>query len=133
MKPEGSAFERDEQGANKLFHTFADAPSGDVVLIVVREEREEKGVNPYGPVVEGARGEDRAHNASPILQLFEGAGENIVDREVVIIKFPTHQDAEILKVVNDFYPIPVKEADSSSDPSVREERSEQFRLVMVDP
>ena len=133
MKTEGSAPERDEQGANKLFHSLADAPSGDVVLIVVREKREEKRVNPYGPVMEGERGEDRAHNTSPILKLFEGAGKNIVDREVMIIKFPTHQDTEILKVVNDFYPIPVKEADSFSDPSVREERSEQFRLVMVNP
>jgi hypothetical protein len=84
-------------------------------------------------VVEGEGGENGAHGAHPFLELTEGAGEDVVDREIVVINFPTHQNTEILKVVNNFDSPPMKEANHSLVPSVREDRGEELGLIVVDP
>jgi hypothetical protein len=81
LETESSAPKGDDQEAYEALDTFADkaVAYGDIELVVIGEEREQKHIHPRNPVVEGEWGKDRAHGAHTFFQLKEGARENVVD------------------------------------------------------
>ena len=79
LETESSAPKGDDQEAYEALDTFADKAGGDIELVVIGEEREQKHIHPRNPVVEGEWGKDGAHGAHTLFQLKEGARENIVD------------------------------------------------------